>query len=301
MPGDLKTSRYQKPTKEVKRSEIIAATYNPRIIDAGSAKRLREGMQRFGLVDTLTWNESTKTLVGGHKRLDQLDKLEGFDPDDPDSDYLVTVTVVNHEDVKDEKALNVLLNNRSIQGNDDTDAIYQMLTEGEFNPFEAGLSELDLEMDYGADLLEEMQTMWLEEEEQTISPGASSSGGGDQTVLEDAQDSIDQIKAAKREQVAADQGDADAQHVLHVVYRNRAELEEALTWWGFERNKRYIDITTFDDVMTEAYKEVLEPDIVAEALNKLEPLLLAEKKKLTKTKLEEIFQSLIGMYEVEEE
>lgn len=116
-------SRFQNyDTETINRSEIKNAPYNPRIMDAKAKKRLKEGIAKHGLVSALTWNRRTGNLVGGHQRLEQLDSLE------KDKNYELTVCVID-VDEREEAALNVQLNNPSMQGEWDFDKLANICEE----------------------------------------------------------------------------------------------------------------------------------------------------------------------------
>lgn len=125
-------SKYQAyETETINRSQIQNAPYNPRIMDEKAKKRLKKNIAQHGLVAALTWNKRTGNLVGGHQRLEQLDALE------KNKDYELTVCVVD-VDEREEAALNVQLNNPSMQGEWDLEKL-------------AMLSE-DFDLDLSADL-----------------------------------------------------------------------------------------------------------------------------------------------------
>lgn len=126
-------SKYQNyDTETISRDMIKNAPYNPRIIDKEAQKRLKRNIAKHGLVSALTWNKRTGNLVGGHQRLEQLDALE------KSKDYELTVCVVD-VDEREEAALNVQLNNPSMQGVWDLDKLANMTEE----------FDLDLEADLG--------------------------------------------------------------------------------------------------------------------------------------------------------
>ena len=126
-------SKYQNyDTETISRDMIKNAPYNPRIIDKEAQKRLKRNIAKHGLVSALTWNKRTGNLVGGHQRLEQLDALE------KSKDYELTVCVVD-VDEREEAALNVQLNNPSMQGVWDLDKLANMTEE----------FDLDLETDLG--------------------------------------------------------------------------------------------------------------------------------------------------------
>ncbi len=110
--------------KKIKRSQIKLAAYNPRTITDEARKRLKKGLKKFGLVQPLVWNETTGVLVSGHQRLSIMDETYKY----PDNDYTLTVSVV-HLSEKDEKILNVQLNNQDMMGEFDYDALRDMQFE----------------------------------------------------------------------------------------------------------------------------------------------------------------------------
>lgn len=120
------------------------APYNPRRIGEGAMKRLREGLAKHGLVETLVWNQRTGNLVSGHQRLSALDALEGS------QDYQLTVAVVD-VDEKEEAALNVLLNNPGIQGEYDTEALAAMVENLGVGLEDMGFCEAEVDMLFGGD------------------------------------------------------------------------------------------------------------------------------------------------------
>lgn len=139
-------SKYQAyETETISRGMIKNAPYNPRIMDPKTKKRLRKNIAKHGLVAALTWNKRTGNLVGGHQRLEQLDALE------QNKDYELTVCVVD-VDEKEEAALNVQLNNPSMQGEWDLDKLANMTDEFGFDLSEdLGFTESDIDFMFEGD------------------------------------------------------------------------------------------------------------------------------------------------------
>lgn len=138
-------SKFQKfEIETISRDEIHGAPYNPRTITEGAKKRLKRMLKRHGLVSTLVWNRRTGRLVSGHQRLEALDALEGS------RDYALHVAVVD-VDEREEKALNIQLNNPSMQGEWDTERLTDMAVESELSFDEMGFSEADAEILFGGD------------------------------------------------------------------------------------------------------------------------------------------------------
>lgn len=138
-------SKYQKfKVETISRADIKNADYNPRIMDKEAKKRLKDGLRKHGLVSTLTWNRRTGNLVGGHQRLEQLDALERS------KDYTLDVCVID-VDEQEEAILNVQLNNPSMQGDWDLDALADMTEEFGIDFDDMGFSKTDVDFMYDGD------------------------------------------------------------------------------------------------------------------------------------------------------
>lgn len=140
-----KQSKYQKfDVETVERGQIVGAAYNPRTISEDARKRLRRMLSKHGLVQPLVWNRRTGNLVAGHQRLSQLDTLE------KSQDYALQVAVVD-VDEREEKILNVQLNNPSLQGDWDMDMLARLAEESEIAPSEMGFADGDIAVIFGGD------------------------------------------------------------------------------------------------------------------------------------------------------
>lgn len=139
-------SKYQAyETDTISRDMIKNAPYNPRIMDEGAKKRLKRNIAKHGLVSALTWNKRTGNLVGGHQRLEQLDALE------KSQDYELTVCVVD-VDEREEAALNVQLNNPSMQGKWDLDKLANISEEFDLDMSEdLGFTQTDIDFMFDGD------------------------------------------------------------------------------------------------------------------------------------------------------
>lgn len=139
-------SKYQAyETDTISRDMIKNAPYNPRIMDESAKKRLKRNIAKHGLVSALTWNKRTGNLVGGHQRLEQLDALE------KSQDYELTVCVVD-VDEREEAALNVQLNNPSMQGEWDLDKLANISEEFDLDlSDDLGFTETDIDLMFDGD------------------------------------------------------------------------------------------------------------------------------------------------------
>lgn len=102
-------ARLSKSLREIPRESINPAPYNPRAIPLDAKVKLKSGLEEYGLVEPLIWNEQTGNLVGGHQRLAVMDAKFGS------TGYLLPVSVVSLSLTR-EKQLNILLNNPNAQG-----------------------------------------------------------------------------------------------------------------------------------------------------------------------------------------
>lgn len=98
--------------------ELEAAPYNPREISAEALEGLKHSLRSFGLVQPIVWNRRTGKVVGGHQRVRAMRELGETDAD---------VVVVDLGE-RDEKALNLTLNNPAIAGGF-TDGLGPLLAE----------------------------------------------------------------------------------------------------------------------------------------------------------------------------
>lgn len=139
-------SKYQSyDTETINQADIKNAPYNPRIMDEKAKKRLKQNIAKHGLVSALTWNKRTGNLVGGHQRLEQLDALE------KSKDYDLTVCVVD-VDEREEAALNVQLNNPSMQGEWDLDKLANMTEEFDLDlSDDLGFTQSDIDFMFEGD------------------------------------------------------------------------------------------------------------------------------------------------------
>lgn len=135
----------QAAVRRVQRSAINPAQYNPRTISDYARKQLKSSLSTFGLVETPVWNETTGNLVSGHQRLSILDREFGY----PGADYTIDVSVVALS-LREEKKLNVWLNNHAAQGQFDEAAFLEfMASEPGLKLEDLGLNAVDLDFDFG--------------------------------------------------------------------------------------------------------------------------------------------------------
>ena len=142
---------------EIARSSIQFANYNPRKITDSALKKLKQNIKRVGMLGGIIWNERTNNLVSGHQRVTVLDQLNGYDGT-KETDYILRVDKVNLSE-KEEKEQNIFMNNQSVQGEFDIDALRNLLPDIDFKS--AGLTAQDLSIigiDFDMPVLEDIRT-----------------------------------------------------------------------------------------------------------------------------------------------
>lgn len=134
---------FNSETREINRSEITLAEYNPRTISKEGRQALKKSIKSFGVVGGIIWNEKTGTLVGGHQKINILDELNKYNSETQENDYKLKVEVIN-VDEKTEKELNITLNNPNVGGEWDYDLLREILPDVDYR--KAGLTEEDLSL-----------------------------------------------------------------------------------------------------------------------------------------------------------
>ena len=181
----MELSKYIKSESvELNRSAIHFAGYNPRKLSDESRKTLKRGIKKFGLVGGIVVNKRTGlTVVSGHQRLSVMDELQKF----PDNDYRIRVDVID-VDEKQEKELNILMNNPNAQGSWDYDALARLVPDIDYK--DAGLTDADLNM-IGCDFL-------LQTEEENSLAGALEEMMQPVTEQKEAEKAARQLERAER-------------------------------------------------------------------------------------------------------
>lgn len=212
-------SKYQKFEMDtVSRKQIHGADYNPRVISEDARKRLRKMLAKHGLVQPLVWNRRTGNLVSGHQRLSALDSLERT------QDYSLQVAVVDLNE-REEKILNVQLNNPSMQGDWDMDKLIEMTEESDISPAEFGFSSGDMAIMFGDD-------------------GPMDELMGDAPGVADAKDTLKEIKEHRAESMAKMQKEQAADFYFTVVCESDEQKKALLkrlcvpTWEAFVNGQK---------------------------------------------------------------
>lgn len=137
----MNKSYKQSEPRELSRSQISLAGYNPRKLSPEARKRLKANIKRIGLAGGIVWNETTGNLVSGHQRLTILDEIQHYNPETHENDYPVRVEVLRLSP-KEEKEQNIFFNSQSAQGEWDNDLLAQLIPDIDVDL--AGLDPADL-------------------------------------------------------------------------------------------------------------------------------------------------------------
>lgn len=115
--GVTKTGLTRHPIRMMPLSMLKPAAYNPRRISDYAKTGLRNAIEKFGMVQSIVWNERTGNVVGGHQRLDALTAM---------GEDTAEVVVVDLSE-QDEKMLNLSLNNPETQGTWDDEKLQELI------------------------------------------------------------------------------------------------------------------------------------------------------------------------------
>ena len=228
---------------ELNRSAIHFAGYNPRKLSDESRKTLKRGIKKFGLVGGIVVNKRTGlTVVSGHQRLSVMDELQKF----PDNDYRIRVDVID-VDEKQEKELNILMNNPNAQGSWDYDALARLVPDIDYK--DAGLTDADLNM-IGCDFLlqtEEENSLAgaLEEMMQPVTEQKESEKAARQLERAEKVAHMKDVKQQVKEQAQETAANMDAYLMLSFdTWEAKAAFCER---FGYDPNMKFIKGEVFDE------------------------------------------------------
>ena len=140
----------QSETIVINRSQINFAPYNPRKDDPEVVKKLKKNFKVVGYLGGIVWNRLSSFLVSGHKRVQTLDIINGYDGT-PNTDYEIKVEAVELDD-KTEREQNIFMNSPSAMGEFDMEKMKVLVPEIDYQA--AGLSEADMNI-YGISVMQD--------------------------------------------------------------------------------------------------------------------------------------------------
>lgn len=188
-------------------------------------RRLRQGLDKFGLLETLIVNRKTKHVLGGHQRLLWMDETE-----EGNGDYDLQVSYCD-VDERYETTILALLNQPNAQGEWDTDILARLITEHSIDLGLAGFEQLDIEM-----LMPEIDASLL---------FASEAAGVAKTIqeMEAIKEQSKQDRKEKRNEIIARN---DTENYVVIVFGGREEKAEFLARLGLPGDERYVSPETIE-------------------------------------------------------
>ena len=85
----------QSQTITIKRSSINFQPKNIKAHTDDEVRKQRDNIKKRGFLGGVVWNEMTFNLVDGHRRVQALDLIHKYDPNDPSTDYDIKVEKVS--------------------------------------------------------------------------------------------------------------------------------------------------------------------------------------------------------------
>lgn len=220
-------SKYQKfEVETVKREVIKNADYNPRVIDDEARKRLKKAIKTVGLVEPIIVNKRTMNIVGGHQRLSVLDSLHKT------GDFDLDVSLID-VDEREEKRINIMLNNLSMQGEYDPLKLKLMFEAENFEFDELGFTIEDLnimEIEAG-DLFENKETKEEKNERDEI-------------------EKIKEIKKAKKDFLLQQNLKDNRNYFFAVVFEDEDTKRKWMREKGLDELELYISYKTIDALLS---------------------------------------------------
>ena len=135
---------------EINRSQISFHPRNPRLIEESGKKALKKSMNNFGILGGIVVNRANNfVLISGNQKVALMDEKQKYDPENPETDYILRVEAVDFDEKKELEALTAL-NNPAIGGRFDPQKLAELIPDMDYK--NAGLTEEDLSM-IGVDYL----------------------------------------------------------------------------------------------------------------------------------------------------
>jgi len=215
----------------VHRSAITPDERNPRQLDSYARKRLHSDLDRFKLVDLIIANRRTGKVVGGHQRLEWLDRQH------QDEDYDLKVAWIDLPD-EDAAELMIILNNRAAMGDWDTLELERLVASLDVDPVkDLKFAPLDVE---------------------ALMPGLGSFDELPDAIADDV-GKIKEIKEANRERrregKEKKQREADSETYVVACFDDRPTKNRLLAFLNLPDDERYIDGSLLLDAIGSESKE----------------------------------------------
>lgn len=222
--------KQNEPVK-IMRSQIKMAGYNPRKITPEAKAKLRNNLEKMGLMGGIVWNEATGNLVSGHQRLTIMDADKGYKAKNNENDYEVFVTKCNLTE-EQEKSQNIFFNNQSAMGYFDEDKLKEIMEQVKFSE-ETGFTKKN-------------QLQIFKDTELTDEEYAE--------IATQAEETTKAIHGMEKQT----QSNVDANYIV-LVFKNRGDKESLINNLGVELdNDRFCNGHSFLEQLYEQFKSQME-------------------------------------------
>lgn len=214
-------TKYQRfESLRVWRSALKPHPKNPRAIGKKQEQRLRGKVKEVGLVQPLIWNRRTGYLVGGHQRLEVLDKLEKYEARTKENDYQLDVSACDLSD-KQELEMLVFLNNPSAAGMFDLDLLADLNLEAGIDFAGMGFDQIDVDMMFDGDA----RFSHLFEDDPEVS---------------ETKEKLAEVKAAREAGKENMQEKNNAEFYFVVVCKDDEERQECMKRLGVPKHEQFV-------------------------------------------------------------
>lgn len=221
MSSEGNLTKYQRfESVRVWRHELQPHPKNPRAIGRKQEQRLRGKVKEVGLVQPLIWNRRTGYLVGGHQRLEVLDKLEKYEPHTRANDYQIDVSACELSDQQELEML-VFLNNPSAAGMFDLDLLADLNLEAGINFAGMGFDQIDVDLMFDGDA----RFSHLFEDAPEVSA---------------TKEKLAEVKAARAAGKERMAGENSAEFYFVVVCKDDGERDECLRRLGVPKHEQFV-------------------------------------------------------------
>lgn len=153
--------------EKIKITDLVPAPYNPRTISPTDKEKLKNSLNKFGLVDPIVINLKNMHIIGGHQRYDAL--LDQYMIDGEfqaelnlirlgDIGWVFNETSLTVDDDNQEKAMNLALN--KINGEWDLDKLEEVFNDLQLDGYDIDLTGFSNEelMELSINFTEELNT-----------------------------------------------------------------------------------------------------------------------------------------------
>lgn len=202
------------------RHELHPHPKNPRTIGKKAEQRLRGKVKDLGLVQALVWNRRTGYLVGGHQRMEVLDRLEKYNPLTRENDYQLDVSACELSDAQELEML-VFLNNPSAAGSFDLDLLADLNLSAGIDFAGMGFDQIDVDLMFDGDA--RFSHLFEDDDEVAAS-----------------KEKLAEVKAAREAGAERMQTENSAEFYFVVVCRDDEERSECMRRLGVPKHEQFV-------------------------------------------------------------